>query len=205
MDLLYVLDLFGIAVFATTEALSARERDMDVFGVIVIALVTAIGGGSLRDVLLGRTPVFWIQDTTYIIIGTIFALLTAPATHFKLLPRRPLLIADAFGLAVFTVIGTQIALDNGVSSLIAIILGVMSAVAGGVIRDLLSDQIPLILRKEIYATASFCGALAYLLCQNLPVVMTFSTTIGVLTTLLLRLAAIRWGWSLPLPLTHTKH
>lgn len=196
IDTFYILDLFGVAVFAITGALVAREKRMDIFGVIVVALVTAIGGGTLRDMILGRTPVFWVNDPTYIIVGTLVAILTIPIALLNLLPRRPLLIADAFGLAVFTVIGTQTALDFGVTEFIAILLGVMSSVTGGIIRDVLSNQIPLILRKEIYATASLCGAVVYIIFQHDATFAPIATISGMIVTLALRLAAIRWGWSL---------
>ncbi|MEQ8677617.1 MAG: trimeric intracellular cation channel family protein [Aggregatilineales bacterium] len=196
----YILDLFGVAVFAITGALVAREKQMDIFGVIVVALVTAIGGGTLRDMILGRTPVFWVNDPTYIIVGAIVAVLTIPVALLNLMPRRPLLIADAFGLAVFTVIGTQTALDFGVSAFIAILLGVMSSVTGGIIRDVLSNQIPLILRKEIYATASLCGAVVYVIFLHDATFAPFATITGMMITLVLRLAAIRWGWSLTISL-----
>lgn len=200
MDTLYILDLFGTAVFAVTGALVAREKQMDIFGVIVVALVTAIGGGTLRDMILGRTPVFWVNDPAYIIVGVGAAVLTIPLALMNLFPRRPLLIADAFGLSVFTVIGTQTALDFGVSAFIAVLLGVMSSVTGGIIRDVLSNQIPLILRKEIYATASLCGGVVYILLMNNEHFVDIAMISGMLVTLLLRLAAIRWGWSLTISL-----
>lgn len=204
MDTLYILDLFGTAVFAVTGALVAREKQMDIFGVIVVALVTAIGGGTLRDMILGRTPVFWVNDPAYIIVGVGAAVLTIPLALMNLFPRRPLLIADAFGLSVFTVIGTQTALDFGVSAFIAVLLGVMGSVTGGIIRDILSNQIPLILRKEIYATASLCGAVVYILLMNNEHFVDIAMLCGMLVTLLLRLAAIRWGLSLTISLPKTQ-
>lgn len=196
--MLYILDLIGTAVFAITGSLVAREKQLDLFGVIAVAIVTAIGGGTIRDVLLGATPVFWIKDTAYIIVGVSAAGAAFIIIRFYTLPRRLLLIADAFGLAVFTVIGTQVALDYDVSPLIAIIMGMLTGVAGGIVRDLLSDEILLILRRDIYATASLAGATVFVILSSTAINDDLTLIFGVLTTLTLRLAAIRWKWTLPL-------
>lgn len=195
--MLYILDLFGVMVFAITGSLVARRKKLDVFGVVVIAFVTAVGGGTLRDVILGNTPVFWVRDPMYVIVSLIGVMLTAILLKFRLLPKRPLLIADAFGLALFTVIGTQAALNLAVHPVIAIMMGIISSVAGSIIRDILSDEIPLILRKEIYALASFAGAVTYIALLELtyPIIATF---VAISITLSLRLTAIWRGWSLPI-------
>ena len=198
IDLIYLLDLFGVMIFGITGALVAREKRMDVFGVVVIALVTALGGGTIRDLILGRTPVFWVHDVTYIWLGVLGAVIAMIATRRGWLPRRPLLISDAFGLALFAVIGADITLNTGAPALIAVMMGVTSAVAGGVVRDLLSDQIPLILREEIYATAALAGAVVYVLLDGLRVTPDLATIIAISVALTLRLAAIRYKWSLPL-------
>jgi len=194
--MLYILDLSGIIVFAITGSLVARKKQLDIFGVFVIAFVTAVGGGTLRDVILGTTPVFWVRDPIYVLFVLIGVVLTVILVRFKLLPHRPLLLADAFGLSLFTVIGTQAALNANVHWLIAIMMGVISSVAGGMVRDVLSDEIPLVLRKEIYATASLCGAVAYIsLLQygfsTVAIIVSMTITLG------LRLTAIWRGWSLP--------
>lgn len=195
--MLYTLDLFGTLIFAMTGSLVARDKDMDIFGVIVIAIVTAVGGGTLRDVILGTTPVFWVNDPTYISVAILGVMLTIILIRQNWLPNRPLLIADAFGLALFTVIGTQVALDVGVTWQIAIIMGIMSSVAGGMIRDILSDDVPLILRHEIYATASLCGAIVYLLLLSIaPSIIAIIVSMSI--TLSLRLTAIWRVWSLPI-------
>lgn len=193
--MIYFLDLFGVAVFAITGALVAREKQMDLFGVVVIALVTALGGGTLRDMILGNTPVFWVLNPVYIIVVTITALLTVVVTRIYELPRRILSVADAFGLAIFTLIATDLVLNQGLQPIIAVMLGVVSSVAGGMIRDLLSDRIPLILRSELYATASLCGAVVFVVIS--PIAHDVASILTVAITLGLRLAAIRWGWTLP--------
>jgi uncharacterized membrane protein YeiH len=194
---LYWLDLFGVAVFAVTGSLAARRKQLDLFGVLVIALVTALGGGTLRDMLLGRSPVFWVQDSSVIVIASVAALLTVVAARWNLLPARPLLLADALGLAVFSVLGTQTALESDVNALAAIIMGVMTGVAGGIIRDLLTGEIPLILQREIYATAALCGSVALIVAIELQLPAGFAELLGVTVTLVLRLAAIWRGWRLP--------
>ncbi len=195
--MLLFLDWFGTAVFAITGALVAREKRMDLFGVVVVALVTALGGGTIRDLILQR-EIFWVVDEIYIWIGVLAAILTFVVAHLNLLPRRPLLIADAFGLSVFTVIGVQTGLASGVTPLIAVIMGVMTATFGGMIRDLLSNRIPLILHSELYATAALCGATVYVLLANAS--PEWRMLIAATVTLGLRLAAIRWNWSLPVTL-----
>lgn len=195
--MIYLLDLFGVAVFAITGSLAARRKQLDLFGVIVIALVTAIGGGTLRDLILGQTPVFWIQDSTYIVIGVFSALLTFIIARFNLIPRRALILADAFGLALFSVLGTQTALNAGVEPLPAVIMGMMTGTAGGIIRDLLTNEIPLILRSEIYATASLLGATTFVLLDDIPLTVNVQMSLAMLVTLCLRLIAIRRRWNLP--------
>jgi uncharacterized membrane protein YeiH len=196
--MLYFLDLFGTVVFAMTGALVARKKQMDIFGVVVVALVTALGGGTLRDLLLDASPVFWMADPIYIIMGIVGVILTAILVTLNFIPARLLLLADAIGLAVFTVIGSQVALSHNIHWLIAIIMAVMTSVAGGVIRDVLTGEIPLILRREIYASASLLGAIAFVGLSIVGIPQTFVTVIAFTLTLSLRLIAIWRGWSLPL-------
>jgi uncharacterized membrane protein YeiH len=195
--ILYYLDLFGVFVFAISGALSAGRKQMDLFGVIVIAIVTALGGGTLRDIILGVNPVSWIQQSIYIYVAVAAALFTFTAGRFITFPKRSLQVADALGLAVFTVLGTQTALNMQLDWLIAVMMGVISAVFGGVIRDVLSDEIPLILRGEIYATASFAGALTLTLGSFFFPLNVYLILISAVACLLLRLAAIQWEFSLP--------
>ncbi len=195
--MIYWLDLFGVLVFAVAGSLSAGKKRMDLFGVIVVALATALGGGTLRDLVLGCYPVFWVSDPTYLLVGSGASLLTFILARFLKPPGKLLQTADAFGLAIFTVIGAQKAMGLGISPAISAIMGVMTGVAGGMIRDVLSGEIPLILRAEIYATASLCGAavftgLSFYLPGNSGIIF-----LSVAVTLFLRLAAIHWKFSLP--------
>jgi uncharacterized membrane protein YeiH len=195
--MIYLLDLFGVAVFAVTGSLAAGRKRLDLFGVVVIALATALGGGSLRDVILGAHPVFWIADPTYVLVAVAASVTTFALARFRRPQSGILLVADAFGLAIFTVIGSQKAASLGVSPVIIVIMGVMTGVVGGMIRDILSGEIPLILRTEIYATASLCGALVFVGLRPLIPNESLTIAIAVVIVLALRLAAIRWRLSLP--------
>jgi len=195
--MIYILDLFGVVVFAVAGSLAAGRKHMDLFGVVILALVTALGGGTLRDLTLGISPVFWASDPLYILVAVAAAILTFILARSFDLPNRLLLIADAFGLAIFTVIGVRKALGVGVHPGIAVMMGVMTGVAGGMIRDVLSGEIPLILRREIYATASLCGAGAFVGLLHVFPETPLSTIAAVGVILCVRLAAIRWNVSLP--------
>ncbi len=196
-ELLYWLDLFGIIVFALSGALMAGRYQLDPFGVFVLAAVTAIGGGTIRDVILG-TEVFWVTNPIYlyVILGT--ALLTIVFIRRpKRIPKRFLLIADAFGLALFAVLGTQKALDLGVATSVAIVMGTITGVAGGMIRDVLCNVIPMILRQEIYALAAMLGGCLFVGFDWLGLSENSATVYAILGALALRLAAIYWQVSLP--------
>lgn len=195
--MIYLLDLFGVAVFAVTGALAAGEKKMDLFGVVVLALATALGGGTLRDVVLGAYPVFWISNPTYIFVGAAVAVTVFTMARFVRPPARALKFADAFGLAVFTVIGTEKALSLEVHASIAVIMGVMTGVAGGIIRDMLSGEIPLVLKAEIYATASLCGGITFAVLKQFFPAMPLPAPAAIIVILALRLAAIHWKLSLP--------
>lgn len=200
--LLYVMDLFGVAVFAITGSLAAGKKRMDLFGVVVLATVTALGGGTLRDLVLGASPVFWVSAPIYLLVAVVTAIVTFFLVRFCGLPLKLLSVADAFGLAVFTVLGTQKALDIGISPGIAVVMGIMTGVVGGIIRDILSGEIPLILRREIYATASLCGAVTFCLVSIALQNQSFAAIASVIVTLALRLSAIKWKMSLPLYISH---
>ncbi len=200
--LLYVMDLFGVAVFAITGSLAAGKKRMDLFGVVVLATVTALGGGTLRDLVLGVSPVFWVSAPIYLLVAVATAIVTFFLVRFCGLPLKLLSVADAFGLAVFTVLGTQKALDMGISPGIAVVMGIMTGVVGGIIRDILSGEIPLILRREIYATASLCGAITFCFVSIDLQNQGFAAVASVIVTLGLRLSAIKWEMSLPLYISH---
>jgi uncharacterized membrane protein YeiH len=196
--MIYALDLIGTAIFAITGALAAGRKRMDVFGVVVLGCVTALGGGTLRDLILGNYPVFWVSDTTYLKVAVIVAISTFVLVQRWRLPTIFLIYADAVGLAVFTVIGFQKGFIETHVYSISIVMGVTTGVVGGIIRDVLSAEIPLILRREIYASASLGGGALLALLSYLQLPSFFTVSTAVLTTLVIRLAALHWQLSLPL-------
>lgn len=194
---LYLLDMFGIAVFAVSGALTAGRKNMDLFGVIVVAVVTAIGGGTVRDVLLDRHPVFWIEDPIYLVVILAAAGATLAYGRFFTPPRASLLYADAFGLALFTFVGAEIAYEAGVSGLIVVVMGTITGAAGGVMRDVLCAEVPLILRREIYATASIAGGAIYVLLVEIGASDPFVSFLPIAVVFALRVTAIRLDLHVP--------
>ena len=197
MTIILLLDYIGTCVFAISGALAAMRHRFDPFGVLILAAVTAVGGGSLRDVLIGRTPVGWMQDINYaylIIVGTLIAILFR---KYLVYVRRTMFLFDSIGLGLFTIIGVEIGVATGLHPIICVLIGTLSASFGGVIRDILSNEVPLIFHKEIYATACIMGALTYLIIQplKLPIEINFIITIGIVISI--RILAVVFKWSLP--------
>ena len=197
---IFYLDIFGTVAFAITGVLAASEKRLDLFGVIVVGMVTAIGGGTIRDLVLGRDPVFWVIDTLYIWVIVATTVMTFIAARFHPFPHRTLLVADAIGLGVFTVIGAQVALNLNHPPVIAVMMGVMTGVFGGVVRDVLTDEIPMIFQKEIYATAAMLGAVVFVNMRwFLPEgTEAFSAIVTMIVVIGFRLAAIYWHLQLPI-------
>lgn len=198
----YISDMIGVIACAISGVLVASRLHMDPFGMLVLAGVTGIGGGTLRDMMMGATPVFWIADPNYLYVIFVTALCVALWLYNDGTMRRfstyLLPVVDAFGLAIFTVIGTNKALMLGFSPVIAVVMGGITGVGGGMIRDVLAGQVPFVLRKEIYATASIFGALLYVICRELDLNAIFAMVIAIGGTLSLRLSAIVWGLKLPI-------
>ena len=195
---LYLLDMIGVAVFAVSGALVAGRKQFDLLGVAVIATVTAIGGGTIRDVLLDRHPVFWIRDPTYLPVILAAAALTVLYARFRRPPRISLLIADALGLALFTISGAQIAEERDLPGIIVVLMGTITGTAGGLLRDVLSAEVPLLLRQtDLYATAAIVGATVYLMLQAAGLEPMHAGLVGMATIVVLRLAAILWRLRLP--------
>ena len=194
--MLHAIELLGVGVFAVSGALAAGRRSLDLIGVAVIATVTAVGGGTLRDLLLDRTPT-WIADPIYLYVCLASALLTMLYARYRHPPERFILYADALGLALFSISGAQIAQSLGHGGIVAVVMGTSTGVAGGLLRDVLCAEIPLILRQgRMYASAAIAGIVAYLtldpfLDRNL------AALLGMLTIAGLRLAAIAWDLTLP--------
>lgn len=196
-ELLYYLDIFGIIVFALSGALMAGRYKLDPFGVVVLACVTALGGGTIRDTIL-QTPVFWVVKPYYLYVILATALLTIIFIRQpKRVPKRFLLIADALGLALFAVLGTQKSIALGAPFPVAIVMGTITGVAGGMIRDVLCNVIPMILSKEIYALAAMLGGCLFVAFHLLGWSENEATIAAVSGALFVRLAAIYWRVSLP--------
>jgi uncharacterized membrane protein YeiH len=198
MTLPVVLDFVGVAVFAVSGALAAGRKQLDLLGVIVLALVTAIGGGTIRDLLLGRHPIFWLSNAAYILVITAAALLTVAYARWRRPPHSALLVADALGLALFSITGAQIAERTGLPAISGIVLGTITGSAGGIVRDVLSAEIPLVLRRgNLYATAAIAGTATYFALERLGALRPIPALVGMLVIVGLRLAAILWGLQLP--------
>ena len=197
MDAIFVIDIIGTFVFAISGITAAIERKFDLFGTIILALVTAIGGGTLRDVMIGATPVGWMQSDVHIWV----ILSTLPIAYFfldfLLKLRRTFLLFDTIGIGLFTILGLEKALAVGLSPTVAVMMGVVSAVFGGIIRDILSNQVPLIFRKEVYAFACLSGALVYLGLEYISPIETLNMVLSILVVITIRLLAIYNKWSIP--------
>ncbi len=197
MSLLYALDLIGTAAFAASGAWAGIRRDMDLFGVLVLGIVTATGGGTLRDLLLGDHPPFCLQDETYLYLAIVVALVVF-FWHRKLeFLQHPLLYFDAVGLGTFVVIGVSKAQAYQLGFLGTVFMGVMTATAGGVVRDVLSNRVPLILQKEIYASACLAGGILLVLLNQAGLHPPLAALLAALAVTTLRLLAIHYNWALP--------
>ena len=194
--LAYVLDLLGVGLFAVSGALAGSHRGLDLFGIAVIAAVTGMGGGTLRDVMLGRFPILWVRDPTYLYV--ILGAACVAVVGQSVLPNleTAFLVADALGLGLFALSGAQ-SVEKDHAWIIVIVMGTMSGVAGGVIRDVLSGVAPLLLRRDVYATAAIGGICLYLILQRLRVPRTVAFIIGIVTVVVIRLLALAFHWQLP--------
>lgn len=198
MGLIVWLDFIGTMVFAMSGVLTAAEKRLDLFGASVIGVVTAVGGGTTRDLLLGITPVTWLSTPVYLYVILAGVVLAIVFRNLLASLRRTLFLFDTIGIGVFTVIGLEKALNLGVHPAVAVVMGMTTAVVGGVIRDTLTNEVPLIFKREIYATACITGALVYLLLGWLGVDSSLNQLLTVVVIITIRLLSIRFNWSMPI-------
>jgi uncharacterized membrane protein YeiH len=197
MEVLTFLDILGTIAFAISGVLTAMNKRMDAFGILIIALITSIGGGTLRDVLIGKTPVTWMQDQIFpmVVLGTaIFAVLFRSKLKYF---RRSLFLFDTIGIGLYTITGVQVSLAFGLDPIICVLLGTVSACFGGVLRDILCNEIPIIFHKEIYATACILGATVYLTLDHFEVSQTIAMILSGLVIIVMRILAVVFKWQLP--------
>jgi uncharacterized membrane protein YeiH len=193
----YFIDILGTIAFAVSGVLVAMHKKMDIFGILIIAFVTSVGGGTLRDILIGQVPVSWMLDMTYtyVIIGaSVFAVILRDKINYL---RTSLFLFDTIGIGLYTVVGIEKGLNAGLNPIICIALGTISACFGGVLRDILCNEIPVIFRKEIYATACILGGVFYFLIRKLPIDSDLIFVIAGLVVILIRILAVKFKIALP--------
>lgn len=195
-SLLTFMDLIAVAVFAITGALVASRKEMDIVGFVWLGIITGVGGGTVRDLLLGL-PVFWLREPTYVATSVAVSVAVYFTAHFAQSRFKVLLWLDAIGLAMVTVVGTAKGLDAGAGPVNAIVMGVITASLGGIIRDILGHEPSIILRKEIYVTASLVGALTYVATIGLGADKAIGAAVGFVLAFVVRGLAMTYGWSMP--------
>ena len=197
-SLIYVLDMIGIIACSISGTILAKHKNFDVFGCLLVSIVTAIGGGTVRDVILDRHPLFWMVDMSYLTVITFCSLATQIFFHPN--SRRVdkfLKLSDTIGLTAFTLIGIKVADDMGTNVAVALLLGVITIIVGGIIRDMICNEIPLVLQQEIYISAALTGGILYFALHNLGVT-DWVTDIATMSTIFtLRMLAIRYDWKFP--------
>ncbi|MCF8999461.1 trimeric intracellular cation channel family protein [Acinetobacter nectaris] len=195
--LLTIIYIIAITAEAMTGALSAGRRSMDWFGVILIACVTALGGGSVRDVLLGHYPLGWVKHPEYLVLTCCAALFTILIANWMKHLRSIFLLLDALGLICFTIIGCQIAIQMGHGFVVSAVAGIMTGVSGGILRDILCNDVPLIFRRELYASISFISVICYWLCMHFGLVLEWTVVTTLVFGFSLRVIAIYFGLEMP--------
>lgn len=199
MNILYFFDLFGTFAFAVSGAILGIKKDMDIYGMFILAVSVGVGGGTMRDVLLSRTPPFVLTDINYMIVIAAATLIVffLNSKVVKDMPMKALNIADAVGLGVFTSIGANVAVECNVEWYGIIFFGVMTATAGGMIRDMLAGEVPFVLRKEVYASASIAGGILFIVLHRANIGMNINILITSVFVTLIRIIAIYKDWNLP--------
>ncbi len=193
---IYFLDLFGTTIFAISGVLTAMEKKFDLVGTLIIGFVTAVGGGTIRDILIGRFPVGWINDQNYFIV-ILLGYITAYLFRSKILNlKKSMFLFDTIGIGLFTILGIQISLQANLNYESCLLMGVISACFGGVIRDVLTNEIPLIFRNEIYASACFVGGLVYLVLTKFNSFENLNVISSIFIVIVIRFLSVKYKWSL---------
>jgi uncharacterized membrane protein YeiH len=196
MDLISFIDYSGTLVFAISGIMAGVDRKFDLFGVFILGFVTAVGGGTLRDLLIGSTPISWMQNEVYIYLVITALPICYIWKGFIMKMKKGVFLFDTIGIGLFTILGLQKTLDLGLSPLVAVMMGVVSAVFGGVIRDVLSNHSPLIFSKEIYAFACLAGGILFLITNNF-FTEEIAMIVSILSVIVIRITAIKRNWSVP--------
>ncbi len=201
--MLYCLGMVGIVAFAVTGVLAAGRRDMDIFSIVLLGVVTALGGGTLRDVLLDNHPIFWIADLTYLWFAIISSIVTFFSVRLFSRLLKLFVYLDTFGMALFSILATENTIIHGHSYLVAIIMGLATGISGGILRDVLASRKPLVLRREFYATPALLGTFFYVALYHYYPVNNWPLICAVLVIIVLRICAIHYGLYYPKWLTYT--
>lgn len=195
-----IIEVLGIIAFAVSGFIEAHRRQMDIVGVFTVAFITAFGGGTLRDILLDRRPLFWVEHQDYTLLVFVLSLIAVPLLrHFGTrLPLRSIMVADAFGLGLFSISGTSIASAMAMPIFVCVMMGVITGIFGGVLRDIVCNEIPLVFQPtQLYATCAFIGCWTYLLLQHVGMQEILNIALSSALTVCIRIAAIHYDWRLP--------
>lgn len=195
--MIYLLDMVGVVACAIAATTLAMHKQFDFFGCILVSMVNAIGGGTLRDVMLDRHPLFWMQDLNYLLVITVASLLCQMFFHKIGRIDNALKFFDAIGLSAFSVIGLTVALSFEAHPLIAVMMAVLTSIAGGIMRDMICNEIPMVLQKEIYISASIIGSVLYLLLARLGIADWVKETLALVSIFGIRMLAVKRDWHLP--------
>lgn len=198
----YYLGLIGIAAFSISGVIAAGKKDMDIFSIVLLGVVTALGGGTLRDIIIDTSPVFWIADLSYLWVSIVSSILTFFLVKYVKHILRLVLFFDAFGLSLFTVLATEKTIGLGFSNTVAVLMGLITGIVGGMIRDMLTARMPLLLGKEFYATPALIGAIIFTVLHYYFPLHDFNRLYAIGVIFVLRASAIQWGLYYPRWLTY---
>jgi uncharacterized membrane protein YeiH len=197
MKLPYLFDLIAVGVFAVSGCLAAGRKALDLVGAFVVAVVTAVGGGTVRDLLLNRHPIFWTTDGYFLYVIVVAVVVTLVYVRFRGPPEKVLVVADSIGLSVYAIVGAQLTEAHEHPAIVAVVMGTLTATAGGVLRDMLCNDIPILFREGyLYATAAAAGATCYVLAEE-PLGRDTAAYLGIVVVAVLRFGSIVWKWNLP--------